>query len=278
LPVLTVFGVILFVGILAPVTGEEVPGMGSLQYLTEEVAPFNYLDNGTPSGIAVDLLYAISGETGENITPDAIRFVPWTEGYNKVLTTPGYVLFSAERTPGREDLFSWAGPIYTYNWAFFASNGSNISINTTDDLKPYTFGVITNDSATEGLKNLGIPDDRIITRPDYRSLLGMLDDKTVDLIMYGDIAGEYLAGKVTGNSGEYPVVYRLKSVPLYYAFNKDTPESLVSGFNDALEKLKEKPADGGMSGYEEIVSRYVPAEEPVNTTTCVLDAAGVAGI
>lgn len=59
---------------------------------------------------------------------DAIRFVPWSEGYRQALTGPDTVLFSTVRLPERENTFLWAGPITSEAKVLFASRTSGITV------------------------------------------------------------------------------------------------------------------------------------------------------
>jgi hypothetical protein len=51
-------------------------------------------------------------EKGEHrIQPDRIRLTSWTAAYRTALKTKNAILFSTTRTPERETLFQWVGPI-----------------------------------------------------------------------------------------------------------------------------------------------------------------------
>ena len=92
----------------------------NLTYYTEQLPPYNYMENGTLEGISVDLLEAITEKMGKKVTREEINLVPWTEGYQTVLTRNNTVLFTTARLPEREQSFKWAGPIYADNNVLFA--------------------------------------------------------------------------------------------------------------------------------------------------------------
>lgn len=52
-------------------------------------------------------------------------------------------------------------------------------------------------------------------------------------------------------------VWTLNEVYDYYAFHKETPDSLVRNFQNALDDIKKKPEDRGKSEYEKILDKYL---------------------
>ena len=65
-------------------------------------------------GISVDLLEAVTERMGQTVSRKEVRVEPWADGYRAALEGNGTVLFSTARTPERENLFKWAGPIVTH--------------------------------------------------------------------------------------------------------------------------------------------------------------------
>lgn len=55
-------------------TPVKVPA--ALTYYTEQYPPYNYEDNGTLKGIAVDLLIDLTGRMGSTVTGDQIIIAP----------------------------------------------------------------------------------------------------------------------------------------------------------------------------------------------------------
>ncbi|WP_460372039.1 transporter substrate-binding domain-containing protein [Methanocalculus sp. MC3] len=237
---------------------EESSGAPDLIFLTEEFPPFNY-DDGDLKGIAVELLYAAYEEKGFSLPGDAIRIGLFTEGYQTTRTTPGYAVFSTARRPEREDLFLWAGPIASYDIVLFARRGSDITVAGDSDLNTFKIGAVEDDVSVLELKRVGVDDAQIITDPDPINLIQMLDAGEIDLFASGDLAGEYLIAQVTGKYGYFNQIYRLTTVDLYYAFNRETPQQDVEWFQSALDALKETPSDGGLSRYDQILNRYIPS-------------------
>ncbi|MDO9539270.1 MAG: transporter substrate-binding domain-containing protein, partial [Methanocalculus sp.] len=239
---------------------EEPVEQPALIFLTEEFPPFNYEEEGELKGIGVELLKAAYEEMGFSLPDDAIRIGLFTEGYQTTRSTPGYVLFSAAKTPEREDQFLWAGPIASYTIVLFSRRGSEIAVTDECDLNQYKIGAVEDDVSVLELKRAGVDEDQIITDPDPINLIRMLDRGEIDLYASGDVAGEYLIAKATGKYGYFIPVYTLTDVNLYYAFNKETPKQEIERFQSAIDALRDTPADGGLSSYNRILNRYMPSK------------------
>ena len=57
------------------------------------------------------------------------------------------VLFTTARSPEREQLFKWAGPIVSGRFVLLAKVDKNINITAPEDLKKYRIGAIKDDNA-----------------------------------------------------------------------------------------------------------------------------------
>ena len=102
---------------------EIAPGI--FQLVTEEYPPITFMRDGKPSGFVTDMVREIAARQG---IPDNIRLTSWKNAYNMALLHPKVVLFSAERTPERENLFQWVGPVGKNSAILYAKKGSGIRI------------------------------------------------------------------------------------------------------------------------------------------------------
>jgi polar amino acid transport system substrate-binding protein len=94
-----------------PVVAEQ------LHLLGEDDPPHNMLVKGKVVGISADKLHEALSRAG--VTSD-MELIPWARAYQGALTRPGYCVFSAARTPEREPLFKWVGPIAAMDWVLYA--------------------------------------------------------------------------------------------------------------------------------------------------------------
>jgi polar amino acid transport system substrate-binding protein len=231
----------------------------SLTYYTEQLPPFNYAENGTLKGIAVDLLESITEKMGSKVSSAQVHLVPWTEGYETVLKKNNTVLFTILRLPSREDSFKWAGPIATYKTVIFARPDRGITIADNASLKGYRIGVIRDDAAVRLLLDAGVDESQLVQETNASVLAEKLRDGEIDLWTYGESTGRYFTGQVTGNEYSFQVVFTLATQEGWYAFNKNMPDATVASFQQALDTLKKEKDAKGISTYERIIGRYIPS-------------------
>jgi polar amino acid transport system substrate-binding protein len=240
-------------------SGEQLGASKSvtLTYYTEQLPPYSYQENGTLTGISVDLLESITEKMGAKVPREEVYLVSWTEGYEKALTQHGTVLFSMARTPEREQSFKWAGPIYTDSEVLFAKRNRGITIRSPKDLLEHRIGVIAGDIAIKQLLDIGVNQNQIMPESTVSALIAKLESGEIDLWACPEAAGRYFAEQVTGNYYSYTVVYHLQTTDVYYAFSKDVPDSAVQSFQHAFDAVKVERDAAGMSVYERILGRYI---------------------
>lgn len=233
------------------------PSAGNLTFYTEQLPPYNYLENGTLKGLSVDLLEAITGKTGATVTRDQVHLIPWTEGYQIVLSRNNTVLFSTARLPEREESFKWAGPIHTYSTVLFARPDRKIVITGPENLTGYRIGVIKDAVGVKQLLGKGVNESQLTTETKASVLIAKLASGEIDLWAYPEPTGRYLAGQQTGDPYAFETVYSLPPLELWYAFNKDVPDATVQSFQQALDTLRTGKDAGGNTTYDRIAARYI---------------------
>ena len=231
----------------------------NLTYYTEQLPPYNYIENGTLQGISVELLEAITEKMGKKVAREEIKLVPWTEGYQAALSGNNTVLFTTVRNLEREQSFKWAGPIYTYTNVLFARPDQEITIKSPEDLRGYRIGVVVDDIAVQQLLDAGVNKSQLVQETNASALVEKLDNGEIDLWAYPEEAGRYFSEQITGNYYSYKVVYKLQTQDVYYAFSKDVPDSVVQSFQQALDTVKQEKDAQGISTYERILGRYIPS-------------------
>ncbi|NYT21962.1 MAG: transporter substrate-binding domain-containing protein [Methanomicrobiales archaeon] len=217
------------------------------ELLTEELPPFNFAGpEGTITGSSTDVVREIAGRLGMDAE---IELVPWDEGYNRTLSTPGTALFSTARTAERENLFRWVGPIGTSDITFFGRSGSGISLSSLEEAKKAgTIAVVRDDVRHQYLVARNV--STIALYPD--------DESCVRAVMSGE-ARFWLGSTVTANqtivkAGYQPddlrPLYQVQTSELYIAFNNQTSAETVAAWQDALDGMKR---DGT---YQAILAQY----------------------
>ncbi len=205
-----------------------------LRFYTENFKPLNYSENGNITGLAPELLRSIC--TSLNI-PFDVSVLPWDQAYSTTQATSNAVLFSTILNNERKDLFKWAGPIISLDCHFYALSGNHITLNTLDDAKAVGKIGILKDYAIEqyllekGFTNLVRCNDNIDA---FQKLL----NGEIDLFPADKPTAE--AALESLNQSFYRVTPELliKTDLMYFAFNKNIPDNIVSSFQHEIDKMK----------------------------------------
>lgn len=242
----------------AAATDQAAPAK-DLVYITEQFPPFSYQEDGKLQGISVDLLDKMLGHMNTTLNRSDIKLLPWDQGYQMALQNNNTIIFSTGRIPEREALFNWVGPISSAKAVLFALKEKNIKINSPGDLRALKIGVIK-DSAEGALAiKAGANPSNLVARNNTTELINMLKGRTIDAWAYPDLVGIWLAEKAGLNASKYEIVYQLdEGTPLYYAFNRNTSNSTVQAFQQALIQTKKGKEASGVSDFEMVLYRYLP--------------------
>lgn len=206
-----------------------------LQYLTEDYAPSNYVENGKLTGIAVEILRAVWSHLG--VPEQNIRVLPWARGYAMVKSEPNTVLFAMTRSPAREPLFKWVGRIYRGNYTLYSDANRPVVLNNLDEAKNYRIGVIREDFSEKDLQARAFPDSSIVPVDSAEQLIRMLFLGRGDLLYLYDDTVKAFAPTVNAKAEDFYHSIVVSSNVLYYAFSKGTDDAIVNRFQKALDAV-----------------------------------------
>lgn len=233
------------------------PGHG-FHVLASNNPPFNYQDDtGVVRGISVDVLKTIMERAYRPVDRENIQVINWARAVHKTTHEPNYALLSPARTPKRESMFAWVGPIHSFTLGLIARKARKIRIDGPDDLKYYAIGVIRDSAPAHILEdkyNLKAKDMHPLANDDQ--LFRMLDRGRVDLVPRGAMSATYWLERVGLNPDDYEMVHVLKKLDLYIGLSPGTDPDLVHRLNLELTKMK-RPGPDGTSEYEDIVQRHI---------------------
>jgi polar amino acid transport system substrate-binding protein len=227
------------------------PTMASAQtvnLLTEDAYPFQYLDNKQLSGMAVEVVTEVFKRAG---VAHKDELLSWKDAYDRAQIYPNTCIYSTARTENRERLFKWIGPIVENKWAAFAKKGFKGSLARPDDFKQYRVGVLAGDAKERYLKDLAVtfrvPAADDATNPPKLTLNRTEADK-IDLWVTGYYTGAYVAAK-TGVKDIYPA-WVFETSENYLACQQSLPQATADKLQKALDAMKR---DGT---HAKIVARY----------------------
>jgi polar amino acid transport system substrate-binding protein len=225
---------------------ETPPGV--FQLVTEEYPPITFMKDGKPSGFVTDMVREITARQG---VADTIRLTSWKNAYNMALLHPRVVLFSAERTPQRENLFQWVGPVGKNSAMLYAKKGAGIRIDSLEDAKQMgAIATTTNWFTEQHLKREGFVNLR--SSPDPRANVGQLMNGEVQLSIFTDITIPEIVRDAGYRLDDLEPVFTVIQTYFYIAVSKDTPVEVVQAWQSTLDSMKR---DGS---FERIYRRYLP--------------------
>ncbi len=242
--------ILMTILLLFPITAVSQT-LSDITWMTEEYAPYNYTENGTLKGIAVDILVAVWQKTGVKNTIGDIKVYPWARGYKLVQDKPGSCLFSMTVTEPRKELFAFVGPLAGSDIGVIALKKNGYKINSTEDLKALKIGAVREDVGEQLLISAGIGQDKIDQANSAETLVKKLDAGRTDAIAYGFDTARYNMKQLGIDSSQYETVFMLKQGEMGFAFHKQTDPAIINTMQKALNELI---ADGTIAG---ILKKYL---------------------
>ncbi len=204
------------------------------QFITENYAPLNYLENNTLTGLAPDILKSVCEKL--NI-PYSVSVLPWDEGYSLVQSADNGVLFSTILNSTRRDLFKWAGPIASLDWLFYSASGNEISLNTLDDAKKIgKIGVMKDYSIEQYLVQQGFTN--LVYCTDNIDAFTKLLKGDIDLFPSDKITAEAAFNTMGKSIYKINPLMTIRTDLVYFAFNRNIPDDVVADFQNAIDRLK----------------------------------------
>jgi len=170
------------------------------------------------------------------------------------LLHPNVVLFSAERTPEREEQFQWVGPVGQNRSILYARKGANIKVGSLDEAKALPAIATTTDWFTEQhLKREGF--GNLISSKEPTENVRQLMNGEVQLSIFTDITIPEIAAEAGYSMADLEPVLTVSQTDFYIAFSRDTPPEVVKAWQGKLNEMKQ---DGS---FERIYKSYLPEAE-----------------
>ncbi|GGC94695.1 substrate-binding periplasmic protein [Undibacterium terreum] len=214
----------------------------AISLTTEDYPPFNIVSpkNGEISGISTEKVMELMRRAGEKYT---IAAYPWARSIQMAQNNPETCVFSTSRTPGRESLYKWVGPLVRNNWVIFARADDTRRPRTLEDLRPYVIGTYRNDAIAEYFSLKGFNTD-----------LASADVDNPRKMLYGRFdfwaTGELLGMDILRQQGLSKLIVPLfvfNQTDMYLACNTGMEQARIDHLNHLL---KEMDKDGTSAAIE----------------------------
>ncbi|MES9939234.1 MAG: transporter substrate-binding domain-containing protein [Candidatus Thiodiazotropha sp. 6PLUC1] len=219
----------------------------TFRIVTEEFPPYNHKDeNGGIIGISTEIVREILKRLDH---PDNIEIMPWVDGYRLAQTEDNIILYSTTRSPLRENLFKWVGPLVPNNLAFFARKDQAISIARLEDAKKVkSIGVYKDDFGELILKENGF--DNLDAVIENSLNIPRLLNGEIDLWIANELTAQHMIAHARVGS-RIEKVFELQKDYMSLAFSRNTPDSVIERWQQILDEIK---SDGT---YAQIFSQWI---------------------
>ncbi len=223
-----------------PVSSLLANSIETLDYITEQYAPYNYQDeSGIPQGMAVEVLNKVWEVL--DIPPQKIDIFPWARGYSLALNKKNTLLFSTTRSPSREDLFKWACPIIDIRIVLISLKKNKMNIRSIEEAKQFKVVAIKSDIGQQLLLDKAFEDDQIYLSNFLASAIRMLKYGHVDLLSSAETTTFSKLEEMGENLDQYETAWVLETNPSCFAFHHEVDDKLIAEFQTALDQVNAIP-------------------------------------
>lgn len=215
----------------APVRAEQY------QIVTEEWAPYNYMENNQLTGMATEVVRGIMAQTGDDF---AMLMLPSMRTTRVLQHQPRTIMYSMFRTAERAPLYKWVGPIIEESIHPYQLANAQHPVNTLEQLMrapritTRQAGLIPDILQAQGFQNL---ERSATSSPQFYRML--LAGRTEIIVGDTDAGVAYYSRQLNiapGTLRQIPIeLYRSS---LYIAFSLDSDDKLVARWASALEKMR----------------------------------------
>lgn len=206
--------------------------------VTEEFPPFNYLENEEITGISTEVVRATLTKAGLQAN---IRLYPWARAYRMVSEQENVLIYTLARTPEREELFKWIGPIAPPIRAalFKLATRTDIVITSLEDAKQYNIGVVRDDGGHQILLQYGFENERNLFpvaqgEQNIRKLLA----GRIDLLFSENMFVTMKMKALDLPLSQIEEALLAMEIPNYMAFSKQTSDAMVERVRAAFDQIQ----------------------------------------
>lgn len=210
----------------------------NLQIMTSEIPPMAFTKDNKITGYCIDLVREIQQRIGDHTD---IQVVPWSRAYHTGKTKDNVILICPKRTPDRENLFKWVGPVHESTTNIYKKKNAKIQIKSLEDAKKASSILITrnfysyDDLIRKGFKNLETTETPQLA---MRMLLG----GRAPLMVLEKLQVTVILEEINAAPDAIEEAYTLSSSVSYLSFSKGMSDATVKTWQDALDKMKKDGA------------------------------------
>ncbi|PCK88559.1 ABC transporter substrate-binding protein [Rhizobium sophoriradicis] len=199
----------------------------TINFTTEDYAPFNYREGKEIKGATVEQVEKVMAAIGVDYT---IEVLPWARAFGLARTAPMTCVFATAHNGARDPLFKWIEPLLIDRNILITRKGSGVTAGNLDEAKKYTIGTQREDYTETTLKEKGFT--KLDVASDFNATLRKLLSGRIDMMPISELYFDKL-------KADQPVemVTVLSAQPMGIACEKGFPDDLRAKMQSALDKL-----------------------------------------
>ena len=212
----------------------------------KNIAPVVYLDNGTPAGVAVDIVHALAKHIPQ---PVEIRAMDWTEAQALVAQGDADALIQINETEERRKIYDFSDTLLESQFSIFVSE-DRVGISGISSLQGLRVGVEAGGLPRQVLEKN--PQILLSVIPNFLEGFKLLNAGAIDAVVVDYRVGSYVVAenklrniRIAGD----PIAFSYSSIAV-----KKGNTKLLAAINHALQTIK---ADGT---YQKILDKWKPTE------------------
>lgn len=228
------FVLALLLGVSGSLHATKPDPAPALQFLTEHSPPGEYLDeNGELAGVTYELLRSISEQLNENVH---FELMPWARAFAIATTELNTALFETTRTPSREPLFQWVGPLKIHRIALYARKDRfNVAVPPAYWPQHYIACEYIQSVYLDKLNELGFNEaHNLFQTVQHGDCFNLLLRGRVDIILLSETSAALRAQEVAELGIELVQLNGFIETRQYLAFSRDVPVERVARWQQAL--------------------------------------------
>lgn len=200
----------------------------TLTLLTEEYPPYNFTENGSIRGAAVEQVELIMASLD---IPYSLDILPWARALALTESQPWTCLFTTAHDEERHERFKWVEPLLIDRMVMVRKTGSGINPTTIEEAKNFTVGTQRDDFSATFLSKNRFP--KIDLAADLMATEKKLMSGRVDLMMTSEKTFQVMREQGKPLESALVLEGRLYGI----ACNLTTPGDLVTRMQERLDAL-----------------------------------------
>jgi len=213
-------------------------GQPQIQVVTELSPPNQTRINDEVAGISTEIVKKILAIAALDAS---FSIYPWARAYKLASKFDNTLIYSIARTPEREKLFHWIGPVAQFKLGFVKlSERKDIKITNLELARKYKIAVQRHDLAFQFLSKNGF--DLLITS-DIKKSYNLLLANKVDLIIDDENFIPDMADQLAIDHNKLSFTYPIDALQVkgYLAANINVEHQIIDALKKAFSEVKETP-------------------------------------